>query len=49
MSVPSGALEDVQEPEPPDNVAVHILEAPTLKLTVPVGVPDPEVGATVVE
>ena len=49
MSVPRGALEETQEPEPPDNVAVHILEVPMLKLTVPVGCPDPEVGATVAE
>jgi hypothetical protein len=49
ISVPSGALEATQVPAPPESLAVHSGVESMLKTTVPVGVPEPEVGATVVE
>ena len=39
---PTGAFEAVQEPEPPERVAVHSVVAPSVKATEPVGVaPEP--------
>ena len=46
MSVPSGAFEAVQLPDPEASDAVHRTVPPVLKATVPVGVPVPVVGDT---
>jgi hypothetical protein len=47
VSVPTGAFEAVQLPDPPASVAVHKAVAPVLKATVPVGVPVPVTADTV--
>ena len=49
MSVPRGAFEAVQLPDPEASEAVHRTVPPVLNVTVPVGVPVPEVGATVAQ
>lgn len=38
VSVPTGAAEELQVPEPFDSVAVHRVVPPVVKATVPVGV-----------
>jgi hypothetical protein len=49
LSRPTGAVEEVHEPLPPLRVAVQRVEESMLKVTVPVGVPGPALGATDVE
>jgi hypothetical protein len=49
VSVPSGALPDVHEPEPLARVATHNVVVPTLNVTVPVGERVPRAGTTVAE
>jgi hypothetical protein len=49
LPVPTGALLALQLAEPETKDAVHSVLGPTVKLTVPVGVPDPDWGATVAE
>ena len=41
VSVPTGAAEEVHEPLPPDNVAVHSGVNPVMNVTDPVGVGTP--------
>lgn len=47
MSVPTGAVDAAQDPVPAVRVAVQSMVDPTLKVTVPPGVPEPDVDATV--
>jgi hypothetical protein len=48
MSVPTGAIVALQLAEPEDNAGVvHNVLAPSLKVTEPVGVPEPEVTVAV--
>ena len=49
MSAPTGVFVAEHDPDPDANVAVHSVVDPVLKITVPVGVPLPEDGATVAE
>ncbi len=49
VSEPTGVLMALQYTVPFDSVAVHRSVSPVLKVTVPVGVPFPEVGVTVAE
>jgi hypothetical protein len=42
VSLPRGALVEVQVPSPEDRVAVQRVVPPELKLTPPVGMPSPE-------
>jgi hypothetical protein len=48
-SVPRGAWVEVHDPEPAERVAVQMSVVPMVKVTVPLGVPVPEVDATVAE
>jgi hypothetical protein len=47
VSLPSGAVVEVQAADVPDRGAWHRVAAPVLKVTVPVGDADPDVAVTV--
>lgn len=49
VSVPTGAEEALQLPDPLASVALQMVADPMEKVTVPVGVPDPNDGVTVAE
>ena len=49
LPVPTGALDAVQLADPETKDLVHSVLGPTVKLTVPVGVPVPDWGVTVAE
>jgi len=49
VPLPTGALLAEQEPSPPLRDATHTAVVPTVKVTVPVGIPDPISGWTLAE